>query len=85
MKEIKVPVTIYETKYKTKDGKEFENREDAILHEGKLKGLIKCCPHCNGERIIKYTTDYYFKPGTYEASCICPKCGGRGYLELKWQ
>lgn len=53
MKEISVPVTIYKTKYETKDGKQFDNKDKALLHESKLNGSAKDCPHCNGKGYLE--------------------------------
>lgn len=48
METIKKTKTVTYEVYKTSDGKEFENKTDAQLHEDKIKGTKKDCPKCKG-------------------------------------
>lgn len=83
----------YET-YKTSDGKEFEKKSEAQLHQDILDGKKKRCEKCNGkgrinERCEKewQNTDWIPTKGEYVdviKSEECPNCKGKGYLELKW-
>lgn len=94
METIKKTKTVTYEVYKTSDGKEFENKTDAQLHEDKIKGTKKDCPKCKGsgrinERYEKewHNTSWVPTEGEYvevRTSDICPDCNGKGYLELKW-
>jgi DnaJ-class molecular chaperone len=73
----------------TSDGKEFNYKSDAELHEAKLKGTKKNCPNCNGKgRVNERTQTVYWNFGhnseEREFSDKCDKCDGKGILELKW-
>lgn len=85
-----VPVTIFETKYIAKDGKEFPTESLCLFHEKELDGLVKVCPRCNGKgRINEHeahlcgadAVGYTYEQNTYISSDPCPDCHGKGYLE----
>ena len=79
---------------RTSDGREFTSKFDAQTHEDKLKGNKKDCPECKGkgrinERYEKewHNTSWIPTQGEYvdvKKSDVCPKCNGKGLLELKW-
>jgi len=81
--------------YKTSDGKAFEDKEKARLHQDVLDGNKKTCEHCKGKGTVhgayvneqqvrnELTCEYETILGYYE-SHTCPVCKGKGYLELKW-
>ncbi len=94
MKEIKKTKTVEYTAYQTSDGREWDNPISAQLHEDKLQGKRKDCPHCKGSGQIneRYVEEFYLQPGEHFAtgkhqvlkSDVCPTCNGKKYLELKW-
>lgn len=94
MKETIKTKTVNYTVYQTSDGKEFENKEIAQLHEDELSGKKKLCTQCNGKGRIneRWENEYLLKTGEHFAtektpvlkSDICPTCNGKKYLELKW-
>ena len=75
--------------YIAKDGKEFDSEDKCKHHEMNLDGTRKVCEHCGGEgrirgRLVNEYDNYDI--GHVEAHYeydICPKCGGKGYLEKK--
>jgi DnaJ-class molecular chaperone len=95
MKTIKKVEKINHEVYKTADGKEFDSKCDAQLHEDILCGKKKICDKCKGagkinERWEKEwrNTDWIPTKGEYvdvKKSEICLNCKGKGYLELKWE
>lgn len=89
MKEIKVPVTTYKTKYETSDGLQFDDRDSALLHEAKKSGRAKDCPRCLGKGQINFRPYISYQPGygreETTTSDRCPDCNGKGYLELVWR
>jgi DnaJ-class molecular chaperone len=94
MEKIKKTKIVEYDAYKTSDGREFTSKDEAQLHEDKLKGNKKNCPDCSGkgrinERYEKewHNTSWIPTEGEYvqvKKSDECPKCKGRGFLELKW-
>lgn len=66
-------VDVIITKYKTIDGKIFDNKDQALHHEGILNGTIKKCPTCKGTGQV----DPY---GDRLASWKCSTCEGKGFL-----
>lgn len=94
MKEITKSKTVFYTVYQTSDGKEFEDKQEALLHENILNGKKKKCDKCNGKGYVneRWEDEYVLKTGEHFASekmsqhkfDICPNCKGRKYLELKW-
>lgn len=69
--------TIVEKYYVTSDGKEFLNKDSAILHQNILDGTSIICPSCHGELQI----DPYGDGMTY---VNCSACNGKGYLIRIW-
>ena len=73
--------------YIAKDGKVFEDKDECILYEKRLDGLIKDCPDCGGTGKIQEEYEYdNYHTGAPEKTTIhttCPKCNGKGYLEKK--
>jgi DnaJ-class molecular chaperone len=94
MEKIKKTKIVEYDAYKTSDGREFTSKDEAQLHEDKLKGNKKNCSDCSGkgrinERYEKewHNTSWVPTEGEYvqvKKSDECPKCKGRGFLELKW-
>lgn len=66
----KIPYTAY--RYKTDDGKIFDDENDAIRHEKILQGKIKVCEWCDGKG-SHLNEDYKFM-------ITCQSCNGSGYL-----
>ena len=73
--------------YVAKDGKVFDNKDECILHEKKLRGEIIECPDCHGTGKVRVTEDYddyhtgELRTMTYYPTCV--KCNGKGYLKKK--
>jgi hypothetical protein len=81
------------TKYVTNDGKRFDSKEDAKLHEDKLNGTKKTCDNCNGKGRVNERYEKVLECGYIPTSGeyvdrlkydLCTKCGAKGYLEQKW-
>lgn len=83
-KETRTKIVEYEV-YIAKDGKEFEDKKEAMLHEKLLNGEIKVCHECNGKGKIPEEYEYdNYHTGAPEKSIIyqtCKRCNGKGYLE----
>lgn len=94
MKEITKMRSVCYTVYQTSDGKEFEDKELAQLHEDVVTDKKKTCTECNGKGHIneKYVEESFLQPGEHFATGkhqvlkfdTCPTCKGKKYLELKW-
>ena len=72
MKEVEVKVV----KYQSDDGKIFDDKEQALLHDKMLSGKVKTCPACGGSK----TVDIYGDGRIYNQ---CSTCQGKGYVEKK--
>lgn len=85
-KEIRQKTVDYEV-FVSDDGKEYDNEEDAILHDRLLKGEIKECYNCHGKgRTEEWHEWENYHTGAPERSIIHPTCNvchGKGYLEKK--
>jgi len=85
-KEIKQKVVKYPV-YIADDGKEFDNREDALIHDKLIHGKIKECPECHGKGQVLEEQEYdNYHTGVPEKSTFfvtCTRCKGKGYLEKK--
>ncbi len=94
MQEKKVAKTVYDTVYVV-NGKEFSNKKDAEIYEGKLNGNIIDCPECNGKGLVfdcmveTYHSWEYDYRGCAKSNCTphskkeyktCPKCKGKKVL-----
>lgn len=94
MKEITKSKIVFYTVHQTSDGKEFEDKQDALLHENILSGKTKKCDKCNGNGYIneRWEDEYVLKSGEHFAtekmsqrkSDVCPTCKGNKFLNLKW-
>lgn len=94
MKETLKSRTVYYTVYETSDGKEFEDKKVAQLHEDIISGKIKECEKCKGTGRIneRYVNEFQIPMGGHFAteqvstfkSDKCPMCNGGKYLQQKW-
>ena len=77
------------TYYVAFDGKEFSSEEECIHHEAIQRGERKTCDKCNGRKAITRNTDFAGDGNWGSSTGVkiweeeCPKCKGKGYLELK--
>jgi DnaJ-class molecular chaperone len=73
------------------DGKEFDTKKEALLHDRLIRGEIKMCPECKGTGKVEEWEEWEnYHTGMPERSLLhvtCQKCNGKGYLEKKtvWQ
>lgn len=85
-KEIRTKTVEYPV-YITDDGKEFDRKQDAVIHEKLLSGEIKECPECHGKGQVLEEQEYdNYHTGVPEKSTFfvtCTRCNGKGYLEKK--
>ena len=89
MKEVKVEVKSFKTKYQSDDCKMlFDTEEQCIDYEERMNGNRKTCTKCHGNGYIVYgerveqdifTNDFV----TIELKDTCPVCKGKGYLNKK--
>lgn len=89
MKEVKVEVKKFVTKYQSDDGKMlFDTQEQCIDYEERMNGNRKTCEKCHGNGYIvygmrteqdRYTNDFV----TIDLKDTCPMCKGKDYLDKK--
>jgi hypothetical protein len=75
----KVEYDVYN--YTTTDGKVFTDKHNAEDHQLYLDGRKKVCDNCNGSKGEKWWGEDGRLP---ERWIPCKKCGGKGFLELKF-
>lgn len=72
--------------FQCKDGKIFDNVEDANIHEMVINKEAIYCPECNGTGHIyveEWEENYHTgAPRKLLNSKNCPKCHGRKYLKI---
>jgi hypothetical protein len=92
VKRIEIEQVVKVVLFQTTDGKKFETKYDAELHQDILDGKKKLCQTCLGTKYESYQKAH-FQPGIenggYPTSITnekrtCPTCSGRGFLELKF-
>jgi len=64
-------------KYKSKNGKIYDNEKDALLYDDIHDGIKKICPSCNGLKKVLDEEGKYYRD--------CGVCNSKGYLELIWK
>ena len=78
MKEIETQSIVI--KYQTDDGRMFDKKEAAQLHEDLQSGKARVCPNCFGDKVL----DPY---GDCREFTTCPYCNGKGhqYKIVEWR
>lgn len=89
MKEVKVEVKKFVTKYQSDDGKMlFDTKEQCIDYEERMNGNRKTCEKCHGKGYIvfgEYNAPDMYTGGYTTIQCkeTCPVCKGKKYLDKK--
>lgn len=89
MKEVKVEVKSFKTKYQSDDGKMlFDTEEQCIDYEARMNGARHTCTNCNGRGYIsegfhEVRNELTCQYETVEYTHKCKVCNGKGYLDKK--
>ena len=79
MKKVVRTKTIEYEVFISDDGVEFDNLQDALLHDRFVRGEIIVCPRCKGQKFRQYYR--WLDDGNKSIiDSLCDCCYGKGYI-----